>query len=95
MSAGASRPANTQAHVVTRYDAVAVEYQLPVSGRVRASLLDVLGRQVSKLDAGEQNAGTHRLIWDRDQEGRNLSAGAYFVLLDTGAEKARLKAVIR
>ena len=59
------------------------------------SLLDVLGRQVNKLDAGQQQAGTHRLSWVRDSEGRKLSAGAYFVLLDMGAEKARLKAVVR
>jgi len=33
--------------------------------------------------------------WDRDAEGRKLSAGAYFVLLDMGKEIARLKAVVR
>jgi hypothetical protein len=43
----------------------------------------------------EQQAGTHRLSWNRDGDGRKLSAGAYFVLLDMGAEQARLKAVVR
>jgi hypothetical protein len=37
----------------------------------------------------------HRLSWDRDNEGRKLSAGAYFVLIDIGTEKARLKAVVK
>ena len=85
----------TKAHAITSPDRIEIEYQLPISGRVRASLLDVLGRQVNRLDAGEQRAGTHRLSWCRDFEGRKLSAGAYFVLLDMGAEKARLKAVVR
>jgi hypothetical protein len=46
------------------------------------------------LDAGEQKAGMHRLSWNHDQQGRKLSAGAYFVLLDMGTEQARLSAVL-
>ena len=67
----------------------------PVAVRVRAILHDAVGRRVGTLDVGEQKAGTHRLSMSRDQEGRKLSAGAYFVLLDMGAEKATLKAIIR
>jgi hypothetical protein len=63
--------------------------------RPRATLHDALGRQVGVLDAGVQQPGLHRLSWNRDSEGRKLSAGAHFVLLDTGKEQARLKAVIR
>jgi hypothetical protein len=95
MSAGVTRPANPRTHVVTRYDAVEVEYELAASGRVRATLHDAVGRQVGVLDAGEQKPGVHRLIWNQDREGRRLSAGAYFVTLDMGNEQARLKAVIR
>jgi len=62
---------------------------------VRATLHDAVGRQVGSLDAGEQQRGTHRLRWDRDVDGRRLSAGAYFVLLDMSAEQARLKVVVR
>ena len=43
----------------------------------------------------EQQPGTHRLSWSHDREGRKLASGAYFVLLDMGVEKTRLKAVIR
>jgi hypothetical protein len=46
------------------------------------------------LDAGEQNAGMHRLGWNSSPDGRKLSAGAYFVLLDMGNEQARLKVVV-
>ena len=84
-----------KAKVLAFHDGVEVQYQLPVAARVRAVLHDAVGRRVGTLDAGEQKAGTHRLCWSRDQEGRKLSAGAYFVLLDMGSEQARLKAVVR
>jgi len=76
-------------------EGITVEYQLSIPARVRASVFDAVGRQVSTLDAGSQQPGTHQLSWSRDNEGRRLSAGTYFVLLDAGAEQARLKAVVR
>jgi hypothetical protein len=56
---------------------------------------DAVGRQIGFLDAGEQESGIHRLSWGRDAEGRRLSAGTYFALLDMGTEQSRLKAVVR
>ena len=88
-----SRRAN--AHAIMVRNGVEVEYQLPTAAYVRASLRDALGRLVGTLDAGEQSAGRHRLSWNRNQEGRSLSAGAYFVLLDMGTEQVTLKAVMR
>jgi hypothetical protein len=84
-----------KAHAITGHGGIEVEYQLPAAVCVRAALHDAIGRQVGVLDAGEQKPGTHRLSWDRDKEGRRLSAGAYFVLLDMGTEQSRLKAVVR
>jgi hypothetical protein len=95
MAASATRPPTPRAHAVARYDAVEVEYQLPVAGHVRATLHDAVGRQVGTLDAGQQKPGVHRLSWNQDCDGRKLSAGAYFVLLDMGTSQARLKAVVR
>lgn len=92
---GASRVREADAHAIAGCDGIEVEYQLPAAARVRANLHDALGRLVGTLDAGEQTPGTHRMRWDRDAEGRKLSAGAYFVLLDTGTEQARLKAVVK
>jgi hypothetical protein len=85
----------TQAHVITRNCGFGVEYQLSKTAHVRAMLHDAVGRQVGTFDVGEQRPGSHRLSWSTDGEGRKLSAGAYFVLLDMGAEKATLKAVVR
>lgn len=85
----------TKAHVITDHDGIEVEYQLPAVVHVRATLHDAVGRRIGMLVAGEQKAGLHQLSWNRDQEGRRLSAGAYFVHLDMGTERARLKAVLR
>jgi hypothetical protein len=93
--AGVSQLGGSEAHTIVGHDGIEVEYQLPAAARVRATLHDAVGRQVRFLDAGEQKAGLHRLSWDSDSEGRKLSAGAYFVLLDVGAEQVRLKAVVR
>lgn len=83
-----------KARAVKVRDGVVVEYQLPTAAHVRASLHDALGRMVDLLDAGRQNAGMHRLGWNSSPDGRKLSAGAYFVLLDMGNEQARLKVVV-
>ncbi len=93
--ASVMRNGKVNAHVVYSFNGIEVEYQLPASARVRAILHDALGRQVSVLNAGEQKVGVHRLSWDRDREGRRLSSGAYFLLLDTGTEQVRLKAVVK
>jgi hypothetical protein len=93
--AGLTLSAKEKAHVVTGLDGIKVEYQLSASSHVRATLHDAVGRRLSVQDAGEQAPGAHRLSWNRDQQGRKLNAGAYFVLLDTGAERIRLKAVLR
>jgi DNA-binding beta-propeller fold protein YncE len=74
---------------------VVVEYQLSAAAHVSASLHDAVGRRNGMLDAGEQKAGLHQLRWNCDQKGHRLSAGTYFVILDTGPEQARLKAVLR
>jgi hypothetical protein len=93
--ASASRVEVARAHVISRYDGVQVEYELPVQAHVRATLHDAIGRQVGVFDVGEQTPGTHRLGWTRYNEDRSLSAGTYFVLLDIGAGQLRLKAVVR
>jgi len=92
----APRPAaSATARFCPSSSGVLFQYQLPVAAHVRASLYDAVGRRIGVLDAGEQNAGLHQLNWDRDQEGRRLSAGTYFVLLEIGAVQARLKVVVR
>ena len=92
---GAMRVEVSHAHIISRYDDVQVEYQLPVSAHVHATLHDAVGRLVGALDAGQQQAGVHRLSWECGGGNQKLRAGAYLLLLDMGNEQARLKAVVR
>jgi hypothetical protein len=92
--ASAAHPEVCHAHVVSRYDDIQVEYQLAVPAHVRATLHDAVGRLVGVLDAGQRQAGVHRLSWECDGSGQKLSSGAYFVLLNMGKEQARLKVVL-
>jgi hypothetical protein len=93
--AGVMPNGRAMAHAIASHDGIEIEYQLSATARVSATLHDAVGRQVGTLDAGEQKPGLHQFSWDRDNEGRKLSAGAYFVLLDMGTEQTRLKAVVK
>jgi hypothetical protein len=90
-----SRLTSMTARPLNVSDGITVEYQLSTTARVMVSAFDAIGRQVGVLDIGSQEPGTHRLSWNRDNEGRRLSAGTYFVLLEAGTEQARLKVVVR
>jgi len=60
-------------------------------GAVRLSIHDVAGRRVRTLLAADLPAGVHRARWDgRDDAGRALASGVYFVRLERdGAVAAR------
>jgi DNA-binding beta-propeller fold protein YncE len=76
-------------------DAVVVEYELNAPARVKATVFDAAGRLARVLYSGQQSAGAHRLNWNLDASGGRASPGAYFIVLDTGRERFRLKAVVR
>ena len=69
-----------------------VPYALAASGRVRLSVVDVLGREVAVLADGDRPGGEHRAVLDA----RALAAGVYVVVLDTEAGRAsRTLTVVR
>jgi flagellar hook capping protein FlgD len=60
-------------------------FTLADSRPVDMQIFDVTGREVRHLSAGVQNAGTHSLSWDgNDNTGRALPAGFYFVRTTAG-----------
>ncbi len=65
-------------------------YRLPAAGQVELAIIDVQGRRVRTLEAGTQAAsGIHRVAWDgRDDAGRELASGLYFVRLSSGGQVA-------
>jgi len=66
-------------------------YTLPASGSVRVSVFDLRGREVVVLQKGSPPQGVHAVTWDgRDEEGRVLPAGVYFLRADLpGGEFSR------
>ena len=66
-----------------------MRWSLEQSARVELSILDVTGRIVRHLVSGVYSAGTHDFSWDgRDDDGRSMRAGAYFVAGTIGGERA-------
>lgn len=74
----------------------AVELRIPERGVVEVSVYDVAGRRVRSLFEGMRDAGAHELSWDgRDDSGRAVAAGAYFVELRIdGQQRATRKSVL-
>ena len=64
-------------------DGVTLDYTLGEEARVSLVILDVGGRRVRTLTAGEpESAGPHRASWDgRDDRGRRVGPGVYLARL--------------
>lgn len=62
---------------------VMLRYAVPQAAPAVLRILDPAGREVRSWAAGVSAAGAHSLAWDgRDQRGRPLPAGTYFVRLE-------------
>jgi hypothetical protein len=59
------------------------------------SLYDVSGRRLKTMVSGVQTPGRYSLTWEgADDRGRLLSAGIYFVKLETDDARSVKKAVV-
>jgi hypothetical protein len=68
---------------------------LPVSGNARLLVYDVTGRTVRILGASVMPAGTHDFSWDsRDDKGRQVPSGIYFLSLTAGKLKLTERAIL-
>ena len=66
--------------------------------QVQVRVLDVNGRLVRLLQPEARPAGVHQLRWDgRDDQGRAVSTGLYFVTLEAGGNRLGMKrlAIVR
>lgn len=64
-------------------DGALLSLALPEAAEVRAHVLDVTGRLVAEIASGGLPSGTHRLFWDgRDETGREVASGIYFVRVE-------------
>jgi hypothetical protein len=56
-----------------------INYQLPISGFVKLTVYDELGKEIRVLVNEKQNAGSYKIGWDAS----NYSSGIYFYRLET------------
>ncbi len=70
-----------------------LRFASPAAGRVRLEIVDLAGRRVRTLVAGDLPAGEHAVAWDgRDDRGRSLPSGLYLARLSgPGAAQASRK----
>jgi hypothetical protein len=72
-----------------------MRFGLPRAGGVSLAIYDVTGARVRTLVNGERAAGEHTATWDgRDDGGRRLGAGAYFVKLAHGGQETTQRVVL-
>jgi hypothetical protein len=74
---------------------ITLEIELPVQGRLRATILDVLGRIVARIANAPFEAGDHRLAWDtKGLDGRACAAGVYFCCVEFAGRTVTKKFVV-
>jgi len=71
------------------------EFTLPVAGPARAEIHDVAGRRIATLlHDPRTEAGTHQVVWTgRDDQGRDVAPGIYFLHVVAGNKSATRKVV--
>ncbi|MFB3910345.1 MAG: S8 family serine peptidase [Candidatus Eisenbacteria bacterium] len=72
-----------------------VRYAIPRNGDVEISIFDAAGRRVRSLWNGWQMAGGHTIGWDgKDDLGRAVPGGVYFVRISSDRETANEKVLL-
>lgn len=72
-----------------------LQFALPSQGEARLRVVDTTGREVREFIVGTRSAGTHAVGWDgRDNAGRDLPSGHYFVVLTTAAGQVAEKLIL-
>jgi len=72
-----------------------VAFELSTSAATTIDVLDLKGRLVRQLFAGDLPAGSQFEPWDgRDGRGRNVSAGVYLIRVRAGVETGTIKVVL-
>ena len=72
-----------------------IRFDLPTATEVHMAVYDLLGREVVRLVDGQLETGYHQLVWDgRDQDGREVPTGIYFVLVVTPEFRKSIKTLL-
>jgi hypothetical protein len=57
-----------------------ISYEVPVRGRVRVYIYNILGQEVATVTDGVVNPGSYSVVW----EAKELSSGIYFIRMEAG-----------
>lgn len=72
-----------------------IDFTLPKTGRVEATIYDILGRRQRTLADATMTAGEHQIVWDgRDDHGRTLHSGVYFCRFTDGLSTATQRLIL-
>jgi hypothetical protein len=72
-----------------------IRFALPQPARVSVRIYNALGQSVRALFDGAKSAGPHQLLWDgRNDRGERVSAGLYWLRLESAAFVATKKMVV-
>lgn len=64
---------------------MAVRFRLPAAAVVDLAVFDLPGRRVQAFARKQYSAGEHMVVWDgRDEHGRRLASGVYYIRLRAG-----------
>jgi hypothetical protein len=74
---------------------ILIQFQLPERLSVQAAIYDIEGRHVVTLALGTNSQGIYRITWDgKDNIGRRVSSGLYFLRLEAGACRVTRKLLL-
>lgn len=75
-------------------ESMSLAFELPTPRRVAVVVFGVDGRVVRRLPEVARNAGRHQVSWDgRDEAGRRIAPGVYFLSLKAGEFSATHRVV--
>ncbi len=71
---------------------IRMDFEIPLSGTVQIDILNSMGQKIRRLENSFFRPGSYSLFWDaRDNRGRFVASGAYFVLIRTREQHQILK----
>ena len=71
------------------------QFDMPYQGTVNFSVFDIVGRRVLNSDFSNISAGTHTMVWDRnDSRGRQVANGIYFYRVEAAGNVATGKLIL-
>jgi hypothetical protein len=72
-----------------------ITFALPEAGEVQLAIYNTSGQLVRMLVIGQKSAGTHKVMWDaNDNNGTRVASGVYLYMLKAGNFTAQRKLVL-